>query len=168
MIFNKFLSVLAFAGLLVACRAETQAGAPQATRISSQQGLAVVPLRIRSGARTHQFKVEVAQTEEQQATGLMFVEKLGPDQGMVFPFVPPRPASFWMKNTLIPLDMIFVRSDCSIARIAVNTVPHSLEPVGVEEHVAAVLEIPGGRSVELGIDEDDCVSWPGGPTDRAQ
>jgi uncharacterized membrane protein (UPF0127 family) len=62
--------------------------------------------------------------------------------------------------------MIFVRPDCSIARIAVNTVPHSLEPVGTEEYVAAVLEIAGGRSVELGIDEGACVSWPGGPSDR--
>jgi uncharacterized membrane protein (UPF0127 family) len=94
----------------------------------------------------------------------MFRESLAPDAGMIFPFPEPRPASFWMKNTLIPLDMIFVREDGSIARIAVNTVPHSLDPVAVEEPVAAVLEIPGGRSLELGINEGDQVSWPGGPS----
>lgn len=151
--------------LLTGCRAEPQAAA-QPTQISTQTGLQVVPLRIKSGSRIHDFKVEVAATEEQQATGLMFVENLRPNDGMVFPFVPPRPASFWMKNTLIPLDMIFVRPDCSIAKIAVNTVPQSLDPVGTEETVAAVLEIAGGRSVELGINEGDCVSWTGGPVLR--
>jgi uncharacterized membrane protein (UPF0127 family) len=94
----------------------------------------------------------------------MFRERLGPNEGMIFPFPSPRPASFWMKNTLIPLDIIFIRSDGSIARIAANTVPHSLEPVAVGEPVGAVLELRGGRSAELGIGEGDRVSWPGGPT----
>ena len=159
----RYVLLSAAALALLGCRAEPESSAPKQAGISSQQGLQVVPLRIRSGDRIHNFNVEVAATVEQQATGLMFVEELGPNEGMVFPFVPPRPASFWMKNTLIPLDMIFVRPDCSIARIAVNTVPHSLEPVAVEENLAAVLEIAGGRSVELGINEGDCVSWPGGP-----
>jgi uncharacterized membrane protein (UPF0127 family) len=68
-----------------------------------------------------------------------------------------------MKDTLIPLDMIFVRVDGSIARIAANTVPESLAPVRVSEPVAAVLEIPGGRAAELGIEEGDRASWPDGP-----
>jgi uncharacterized membrane protein (UPF0127 family) len=67
-----------------------------------------------------------------------------------------------MKNTLIPLDMIFIRADGTIARIAVNTTPYSLDPVGVGEPVTAVLEIAGGRSVELGIEEGDRVGWQGG------
>lgn len=157
-------AIAAIALSLSACRAETSS-ASALPAISSQQGLAVVPLTIRTAAgKTHAFQVEVAATTDQQATGLMFIDRLGPDVGMVFPFVPPRPASFWMKNTLIPLDMIFVRADCSIARIAVNTEPNSLDPVGVEEPLAAVLEIAGGRSVELGISEGDCVTWPGGPS----
>lgn len=130
---------------------------------SARSGLELVPLEIRSGDRTHRFQVEVARSEEEQRQGLMFRESLDPDEGMLFPFPQPRPAHFWMKNTLIPLDMIFVRADGSIARIAVNTVPHSLDLVGVDEPVAAVLEIAGGRSVELGIGEADRVSWPGGP-----
>ncbi|MBA3678055.1 MAG: DUF192 domain-containing protein [Sphingosinicella sp.] len=165
MIFRSFLIAAALTASLGACRAESTQAVPQPSRISSQEGLDRVPLRVRTPLAAHEFQVEVAATAEQQATGLMFVERLKPDEGMVFPFVPPRPASFWMKNTLIPLDMIFVRADCSIARIAVNTIPQSLEPVGTEEYVAAVLEIAGGRSVELGISEGDCVSWPGGPAD---
>ena len=134
--------------------------------VSAISGLPLVPLEIRSGGKTHRFTVEVAATADEQAYGLMNRTRLRPNEGMVFPFRPARPASFWMKNTLIPLDMIFVRTDGSIARIATAT-PHSLEPVAVSEPVAAVLEIPGGRSAELGITAADArVSWPGGPAAR--
>jgi hypothetical protein len=93
----------------------------------------------------------------------MFRESLAPDAGMIFPFSSPRPASFWMKNTLIPLDIIFVRTDGTIERIAANTVPHSLDPVASYGIVGAVLEIAGGRAAQLGLKEGDRVSWPGGP-----
>jgi CspA family cold shock protein len=76
---------------------------------------------------------------------------------------PPRPASFWMKNTLIPLDMIFVRPDGTIGRIAANTCRIRWSRWRSNEPVAAVLEIAGGRSAQLGIKEGDRVSWPGGP-----
>jgi uncharacterized membrane protein (UPF0127 family) len=89
----------------------------------------------------------------------MHRQSLAPDRGMIFPYDQPRPASFWMKNTLIPLDMIFVRSDGTIARIAAETVPLSLEPVPSLEPVAAVLEIAGGRAAELGIQPGDRVRW---------
>ena len=120
-----------------------------------------MPLTIRSGTRSHRFTVEVARTREEQAQGLMFRESLAGDRGMIFPFDPPQNASFWMRNTLIPLDMIFIRTDGTIARIAANTVPHSLEPVSGGEPVAAILEIRGGRSAELGIREGDRVEWAG-------
>jgi uncharacterized membrane protein (UPF0127 family) len=68
-----------------------------------------------------------------------------------------------MKNTVIPLDMIFIRTDGSIARIAENTVPYSLDLVESGEPVAAVLEIAGGAAAEAGVAEGDRVSWPGGP-----
>jgi uncharacterized protein len=119
-----------------------------------------VPLSIKSGTKTHKFNVEVARTEAEQARGLMFRDKLADDAGMIFPMSPPRVASFWMKNTLIPLDMIFIRADGSIARIAAETVPYSLDPVTSGEPVAAVLEIRGGRAGELGIAENDKVDWP--------
>ena len=125
----------------------------------SPAGLEQVPLTIQSGDRLHRFTVEVARTTDEQATGLMNRSSLAPDRGMIFPFEAPREASFWMKNTLIPLDMIFVRADGSIANIEANTVPLSLQPVYSQGPVAAVLELAGGRSAELGIKAGDTVKW---------
>jgi uncharacterized membrane protein (UPF0127 family) len=125
----------------------------------SPAGLEQVPLAITSGTRTHRFVVEVARTPEEQATGLMNRSNLAPDRGMIFPFDTPREASFWMKNTLIPLDIIFVRTDGRIANIEANTVPLSLDPVLSAGPVGAVLEIAGGRSAELGIKPGDRVEW---------
>jgi uncharacterized membrane protein (UPF0127 family) len=145
--------------LLLLLPAACQAGNPESVKAAS--GLSVVPLQIReAGGKTHLFKVEVAKSTNEQARGLMFRDMLAPDGGMIFPMDPPRPASFWMKNTVIPLDMIFVRANGTIARIAADTVPYSLEPVDSGEPVAAVLEIAGGRAAELGISEGDKVSWP--------
>uniref|UniRef100_UPI0034592656 DUF192 domain-containing protein n=1 Tax=uncultured Sphingomonas sp. TaxID=158754 RepID=UPI0034592656 len=120
-----------------------------------------MPLTVTTAAgRTHRFTVEVARTREEQAQGLMNRQSVAPDAGMIFPRSPPSPASFWMKNTLVPLDIIFVRGDGTIANIEENTVPLSLEPVLSTEPVAAVLELAGGRSAELGIRAGDRVSWP--------
>jgi uncharacterized membrane protein (UPF0127 family) len=141
---------------LAACQSSTSS-AVELQR--SPAGLEQVPLTITSAGHKHRFTVEVARTEEEQATGLMNRSSLAPDRGMVFPFEPPRDASFWMKNTLIPLDMIFVRADGSIANIEANTVPLSLQPVYSAGPVAAVLEIAGGRSAELGIKAGDKVKW---------
>ena len=162
----RFVLAAALLAASAGCRAEPQRPVPEPQsqpEAGPQTGLEVVPLRIRTSAGTHNFRIEVARTEEQQARGMMFREQVGPDEGMLFPFVPPRPASFWMKNTLIPLDMLFIRADGTIARIAAMTVPHSLEPVAVGEPVAAVLELGGGRAAALGIAEGDRASWPGGP-----
>ena len=145
-------------------REEATADAAEPAAAHPVSGLPLAPLEIRSGGKVHRFTVELARTADEQAYGLMHRTKLGPDEGMLFPFPQPRPASFWMKNTLIPLDMIFIRADGSIARIAANTTPHSLDSVGVGEPVAAVLELRGGRAAELGIDENARVSWPGGPS----
>ena len=116
------------------------------------------PLTIHSANGAHRFTVEIARTPDQQEIGLMFRRSLPPDRGMIFPYDPPFPASFWMKNTLIPLDMIFIRADGRIARIA-QGVPESLDPVPAGEPIAAVLELRGGRSAELGIREGDRVDW---------
>ena len=147
---------------LAACRAAEPQSAP-GQAATAESGLQLVPLEIRSGGKVHKFTVEVAKTPDEQAQGLMFRESLAPDKGMLFPYSPPEVAGFWMKNTLIPLDMIFVREDGSIAMIADNTSPGSLDSVSAGEPVAAVLEIAGGRSAELGITDADKVSWPGGP-----
>ena len=118
-----------------------------------------VPLSIHSARGAHRFTVQVARSAEEQAVGLMYRKSLGPAEGMIFPYDPPIEVGFWMKNTLIPLDMIFIRPDGRIARIARETTPLSLESVGSGEPVAAVLEIRGGRSAELGIRPGDRVEW---------
>ena len=122
-------------------------------------GLQQVPLTISSASGVHRFIVEVARTGEEQAQGLMFRESLADDRGMIFPYDPPRAVGFWMKNTLIPLDMIFIRADGTIARIAANTVPLSEETVFSGEAISSVLEIRGGRAAELGIRAGDKVTW---------
>jgi uncharacterized membrane protein (UPF0127 family) len=135
-------------------------GAVAAKPPAAKTEAGLVSLTISTAKRQHVFKVEVARTEAEQERGLMFRTHLGPDRGMIFPMSPARYASFWMKNTLIPLDMIFIRFDGTIARIAPMTVPRSLQPVGSGEPVAAVLEIAGGRAAQLGISINDRVTWP--------
>jgi uncharacterized protein len=117
-----------------------------------------VPLTIHSSNGDHRFTVDVAATDEEQQRGLMFVRSLPGDRGMIFPYDPPQNVGFWMKNTLIPLDMIFIRADGSIARIA-TAKPLDETPVPAGEAVAAVLELRGGRAAELGVREGDRVEW---------
>jgi uncharacterized membrane protein (UPF0127 family) len=124
-----------------------------------QTGLREVPLTISSKSGVHRFTVEVAATSEQQETGLMFRKSLAPDRGMIFPYDPPQDVSFWMKNTLIPLDIVFIRANGTIARID-NAQPLDLTPLPAGEPVAVVLEIAGGRAKQLGIKEGDRVTWP--------
>ena len=117
-----------------------------------------MPLTIHSASGVHRFNVEVARTPQEQQAGLMFRKSLGGDRGMIFPYDPPQDVAFWMKNTLIPLDMVFIRADGTIARI---TTARALDetPVPAGEPIAAVLELRGGRASELGIREGDQVDW---------
>jgi len=134
--------------------------ATQAPLERSPAGLEQVPLTINSANGKHRFTVEVARTPEEQAQGLMFRKSVPPDRGMIFPYDPPVQVSFWMKNTLVPLDMVFIGPDGKIGRIAANTTPMSLDPVASIDPVSAVLEIAGGRAAELGIREGDKADWP--------
>ncbi len=125
-------------------------------------------LTITSGNGVHHFDIELARTAAEQARGLMFRTNIPADGGMLFAPHPPQggaptQASFWMKNTPSPLDIIFIRVDGSIARIAENTTPFSETPVSSGEPVSAILELRGGRAAELGIAPDDRVDWPGRP-----
>ncbi len=132
-------------------------------------GVRVVPVTIESAGQgaggRHVFRAELARTPAEQEHGLMFRTGLAPDFGMLFaPYPPdggaPKVARFWMKDTPSPLDIIFIRADGTIARIAENTIPFSQDGVSSMEPVAAVLEVPGGRTAELGIGEGDRVTWP--------
>lgn len=117
-----------------------------------------MPLTIRSKSGVHRFTVQVAATPDQQERGLMFVTSLADDAGMIFPYDPPQEVGFWMKNTLIPLDIIYVRADRTIALIT-NAEAMDLTPLPSGEPVVLVIEIRGGRAAELGIRAGDRVDW---------
>ncbi|MBO9558972.1 MAG: DUF192 domain-containing protein [Caulobacter sp.] len=97
------------------------------------------------------FTVELAITKAEQERGLMFRKSLAPDRGMLFPYNPPQRAAFWMKNTLIPLDIIYIAPDGRVLSIARNAVPHDETPIPSGGVIRGVLEIPGGRAAQLGI-----------------
>ncbi|KGB55455.1 hypothetical protein FG91_01375 [Sphingopyxis sp. LC81] len=129
---------------------------------SEEASASTIPVTIAAAGKAHVFNVEVARTDEEQDRGLMFRTSLPEGGGMIFPFKKPRIGSFWMKNTLIPLDMFFIRADGSIDRIAENTIPESLEPVVSGGEVSAVLELAGGTAAKLGIDETAKITWKDG------
>lgn len=119
---------------------------------------------VSTAAGTRVFEVDLADTAPEQAEGLKFRADLPANGGMLFAPYPaagggPRQATFWMKDTPAPLDILFIRPDGTIARIAENTVPFSEAPVSSGEPVGAVLEIRGGRAGELGIAEGNRVRW---------
>ena len=159
---HRILTAIAGAALLITagCSASpAQQDGPTDHAAADNSGLPTARLTITEGNVVHRFTVELARTEAEQARGLMFRTELAPDRGMLFPYSPPQPVAFWMKDTLIPLDMIFIRADGSIDRIAENTVPESMEPVASGGAIAAVLEVAGGTAARLNITENATVRW---------
>ncbi len=152
-------------GVVVALTTAFSATGAQAQRLrpheplnpAKAQSLPISPLAIKSAATEHQFTVELAQTETQRSTGLMHRNYLAPDRGMLFNFHTERPEQFWMRNTFIPLDILFVRATGEIIFIAQETTPHSDKPVGPTQPVQAVLELAGGTTKRLGIKIGDTV-----------
>ena len=118
------------------------------------------PLEIASKNGVHVFAVEMAVTPEEQSKGLMFRKELPEGQGMLFDFHREQEATFWMKNTYVPLDMIFIRADGRIHRIAANTTPLSEALVTSGGPVRAVLEVVAGTARKLGIVPGDRVAHP--------
>ena len=114
-------------------------------------------LTIKSGAKSHRFSVEIAQTQRQHTQGLMFRRKMAAEAGMLFVYRRDEPTAMWMKNTFIPLDMLFIGADGRIIHIRERTVPHSLTPVRSKGDALAVLELNGGTSSRLGIKLGDLV-----------
>ncbi len=138
------VSVLSFAAAQDATIEPVDFGAPEA-------------LSIESDGTTHNFSVEIADNDEEQARGLMYRDSLAADKGMLFEFAEPKVATIWMKNTGIPLDIIFVRSNGKILKIEHSATPYSLRSASSEGTVAAVVELAGGRALELGILPGDMV-----------
>lgn len=112
-----------------------------------------------SGSR-HGFAVEVASTPEQLSQGLMYRKTLPADAGMLFDFGESKPVSMWMKNTLIPLDMVFIAADGRVVGVAQRAVPGSLEVISSPGPVRGVLELNGGTAERLGIRAGDRVLHP--------
>ncbi len=106
------------------------------------------------------FKAEVAITPAEQAYGLMFITSLPEDQAMIFPYSPAREVAFWMKNTLIPLDMLFVGSNGAIGAITENARPQDITPIDSQIPVVAVIEIGGGLAAKDGIKVGDKITSP--------
>ena len=106
------------------------------------------------------FTVELAQDAGQRAQGLQFRETLAAHAGMLFDYVRPQQVTMWMKNTLIPLDMLFIAADGRVVNISTDAVPQSLTPIPSAGPVRAVLEINAGTSARLGIEPGDRVIHP--------
>jgi uncharacterized protein len=145
--------------------AHAQTGEP-----TGAQSLPFTPLLIETKAgKRLALQVEVARTEEQRNIGLMFRKSMAETKGMLFLFAPPQDTAFWMRNTYIPLDLVFIRADGRIHRIAANAKPFSLEPIPSRGRIAAVLEVNGGYAKRHGLKAGDIIrhadleNWPVAP-----
>jgi hypothetical protein len=118
-------------------------------------------LVLKTDSGDHNFSVEVATTDQERALGLMFRRSLPENAGMLFLYDRPQPAAMWMKNTLIPLDMVFISADGKVHRIEANAEPHSTALIPSEGPVVGVLELNGGEAAKIGLKRGDKVLYPG-------
>ena len=144
---RSLFGVLAFALAVLAFGPGARAAESETLEIVTKSGVQV-------------FAVEMARTEEQKATGLMYRKELADGRGMLFDFSPEQQISMWMKNTFIPLDMIFIRADGRILRIAENTEPQSTKIISSGGAAKGVLEVIGGTAKKYGIAAGDRVAHP--------
>lgn len=150
------------AAMRAAVQAAADGGAAATTTPAERARRVALTIETRGGPRA--FRVELARTPHEQERGLMYRTDLPDDGGMLFAPYPadgsgPREASFWMHNTPSALDILYIRRNGTIARIAANAEPFSETPIASGEPVVAVLEIPGGRAAALGIAVGDRVRW---------
>lgn len=131
------------------------------------QGCAADRVDIRGGFGSVRFKVELARTPAEQARGLMFREEMPPLSGMLFVYPHEADVSFWMRNTLIPLDMIFIDDEGRILRVHENAVPGDETPIPAGAPALAVLEINGGAARRFGLEAGDELRSPALPQDGA-
>lgn len=132
-----------------------QAGPPLARDDEQSETLVIQDKK----GEKHSFTIEVARTPQEQAYGLMNRNSMEKNHGMLFLFPAEDERSFWMKNTLIPLDMLFIKADGTIHNIHDSAIPHDLTPINSRGPVLAVLELNGGRAAELGIKPGDRVFY---------
>lgn len=142
---------------LSACKNNGQRAQTTAAPAGSASNATVA---VDTGGHKITFRVELALTPDQQHRGLMYRQSLAPDAGMLFVFDQQAVQSFWMKNTLIPLDMLFVDQRGRIINIHERAVPGSLEPIAAAAPARAVIELNGGTAARLGIKPGDRVIFP--------
>ncbi len=118
-------------------------------------------LVLKTASGDHDFTIEVATTDQERALGLMFRRSLPENAGMLFLYDPPQEAAMWMKNTLIPLDMVFIAADGTVHRIESNAEPFSTTVIPSEGDVVGVLELKGGEAARIGLKRGDKVVYPG-------
>ncbi len=128
--------------------------------VAAQEACAVDRLDIRSDKTAARFRVEVADTVESRATGLMNRPQLGRFDGMIFVYDKPQPVNFWMRNTLIPLDMVFINANGIVERVHENAVPLDETPIFGGSNIKYVLEINGGMAKALQIEPGAEVRHP--------
>jgi uncharacterized protein len=136
------------------------AGALIAFTVSGAQAASIQPLEIVTKTGVQVFSVEMATTEEEKTTGLMYRKALADGKGMLFDFTPEQEVSMWMKNTYISLDMIFIRADGRILRIAENTEPMSTKIIPSRGLAKGVLEVIAGTAQKYGIAPGDRIAHP--------
>lgn len=122
---------------------------------STAKPLRTEPLTIVTAAGVRRFTVEIADTDASREQGLMFRKNLAANRGMLFDFRSPQTVTFWMKNTLIPLDLIFIAKDGHVISVARNAVPMSEALIPSGGPILGVLEVRGGRAVEMGVEPGD-------------
>jgi uncharacterized membrane protein (UPF0127 family) len=135
-------------------------GLPKSSSSAELQKFPTSELTIVSATGRHRFRVELAETPAQMTQGLMFRTSLAPDAGMLFDYKEPTTATMWMRNTFIPLDMLFVDERGRIANIHERAVPQSLDIISSTVPVRAVIELNGGTAARLGIAPGDRVVHP--------
>ena len=150
---TSLLSRRALLGTLFAIAA----AAPSLVRAQALEKFKTAKLTIVSAGKRNDFTIELALTDSQQQQGLMFRRTMAPDAGMMFDYRTPTRITMWMKNTLIPLDMIFIGADGKVVHIAERAVPMSEEIIPSEVPARAVLEVNGGTAQRLGIKVGDAV-----------
>lgn len=152
---TRFLGLLLLALSAAPLFADT-ADAPQLDRLFPRSTLQIAT----PDARLHTFNIWVADDDKTRQRGLMFVQKLADDEGMLFLYPQPTRAGMWMKNTYIPLDMLFVAADGKVMHVAQNTEPHSLKTIEAPVDVIAVIELKGGTTARLHIAKGARVMHP--------
>lgn len=160
---RNILTGLVSTALVAACSPQPAAEATPAAEASApsrhpESGLTVIPLTVESTSGKHRFRVEVAASPAEQQKGLMFRAAMGPDEGMIFPNNPPQQRAFWMHNTVIPLDIIYIGPDRRVLNI-VHGEPYDDTSLPSAGPVINVLELNAGRSAALGIKAGDLVAW---------